>query len=405
MKEQSSKHGLKYATSKSVCHICGYIAAYSFDLKVHILRRHMNEKPIKCTKCSLGFVTKTEVTRHMRNQHTEELWYQCQVCEERFKSNAMKRIHEDREHEIEIYCKLCNNVFYKTSDLRYHRRVVHGPEKISEHAFSCDICFRVFYSQEHLQNHKVRHKSHKCIICNLVLATSNDLISHKRFEHNVHPVKRGRSSFKFRKMEDNNTFKCIICDYSSVKRSDFEEHLRAKHKYNAEKNAIFTMKDKITFECNICHSCFYRRKDFFSHVESDHPELMDKVCPYVCKFCSKKFTAPLNLRNHMLIHKNDRKFQCDLCDYSSVRKQDLNKHKRVIHSINQIECRYCDEKFNDEKSLKNHVNKHLGKKDFKCKICELEFYSKYAFVSHMNVHKNNDADPRHLCSSCGYDKK
>ena len=364
MEKKRTKHGPKYS-SKNICAFCGYIAAYSFNLKEHIMRRHTNEKPFKCEECPLRFVQNSELTRHKRNRHTKELLYKCEVCEERFKSLVLKNMHEDREHDIEVHCKLCNAVFYKKIDLRHHKRTVHGSEQMIKNAFSCDTCFRVFSSNEQLTRHKVQHKSHVCVICHLKLATSLDLRSHKRSVHNVNTIKRNRFA-------------------------------------KVEVNSILTMKDKNTFECNLCHSYFYRRTDFFSHVESDHPELMDKVCPYVCKFCSKKFAARQNLSNHMLIHKNNRKFQCDLCDYSSIRGGDLRKHKRVIHSINKLECKLCDKKFRQYKTLNNHVNIHLGKKDFRCNICGLEFYAKEKFLNHLAAHKNADDDHhRYLCPTCG----
>ena len=376
MNEKRSKHGPRYSSSKNVCPICGFIAAYSFTLKDHILRRHTKERPVKCTECSASFVTRPELTKHIRFHHTEDLAYKCQVCEKKFKSNSQKRKHEDEEHKIEIPCKLCKAVFYKQIELSYHRRLVHGSEHKVENGFSCDICFRVFFSRKHLTNHKVQHKSYVCSICSLKLANPNDLLSHKRIAHSIQPTKRGRSAFE------------VNDEISRDKLS-----------------SILTMKDKSTFECNICHSFFYRRKHFFSHVESDHPDLIEKLCPYVCNICSKKYHLAQNLRNHMAIHKNNRKFQCNLCNYSSVRSGDLSSHKRVVHSINKLECNLCDEKFSHYSALKCHVNKHLGNKEFKCTICGLEFYKKDKLLSHVATHKNIEDNYEHLCPICGFKSK
>lgn len=64
--------------------------------------------------------------------------------------------------------------------------------------------------------------------------------------------------------------------------------------------------------------------------------------PFVCSAsgCDKSFTNPSALRNHEIIHSDDRKFKCDECGATFKRSAAL-KHHKSYHGEPKIPCTVC----------------------------------------------------------------
>ena len=56
---------------------------------------------------------------------------------------------------------------------------------------------------------------------------------------------------------------------------------------------------------------------------SEHPIIIDHL---TCTICFKKFKKTYNLKQHLLIHTNDKPFKCDTCGKAFVQKSNLTKH-------------------------------------------------------------------------------
>ncbi|EFA02595.1 zinc finger protein 264 isoform X1 [Tribolium castaneum] len=68
-------------------------------------------------------------------------------------------------------------------------------------------------------------------------------------------------------------------------------------------------------------------------VEEAEPE---KIRKYQCKYCSKKFGWPTDLKRHILIHTGERPFKCQCCDSTFTRNFLLKKHQRKCHGPGDI---------------------------------------------------------------------
>ena len=107
---------------------------------------------------------------------------------------------------------------------------------------------------------------------------------------------------------------------------------------------------------------------------SKHPQ-DDRIRPYLCPVCDKRFTHRGTMKRHILTHSEEKTFVCTFCDKRYKSKVGLNYHKRRIHTLdnNTVEkvysCSECEKSFSLEKSLRWHKNIHT--EAYKCTVCGL----------------------------------
>ncbi|KOB63556.1 putative Zn finger protein, partial [Operophtera brumata] len=200
-----------------------------------------------------------------------------------------------------------------------------GPMKV------CEECGK--YVRD-LKSHALTHiplenrKKAKCEICDKLFATAQSKYKHKRRKHfgmkkecpichkmvlnlSVHQKMHNPEEFKF---------ECAPCGRRFVTKSRLDIHV-----------SVHT-KDR-PFECNICHAKFRLKLCMNLHIRRVH----DKEKSHLCQYCSKSFFKKHHLqlhlstcgkcfgsrtimKNHILIHTNDKKYACSLCDMSFVRR-------------------------------------------------------------------------------------
>jgi len=143
-----------------------------------------------------------------------------------------------------------------------------------------------------------------------------------------------------------NYFNCDLCTYKSLKKCDFMKHVSSvhqklksscpecgKHIVNVAEHIKLIHRKERRFQCQECsyRSCF--RNDLKKHVNSVHKKLK-RACPE----CGKEI---VNVAEHVrLIHKKISRFECKLCAYIAYKKQDLNKHVDAVHKkyLEAVEC-------------------------------------------------------------------
>ena len=109
----------------------------------------------------------------------------------------------------------------------------------------------------------------------------------------------------------HKTFKCPYC---SKNLANTKEHIKSVH-----------LKEKNHF----CQRCEYKtlfKSDLLKHDELVHQKIK-KSCPH----CGKQVA---NLHEHIrLVHKREKKFQCNYCGYSCVKQSDMRKHSKNVHKV------------------------------------------------------------------------
>lgn len=76
--------------------------------------------------------------------------------------------------------------------------------------------------------------------------------------------------------------------------------------------------------CNLCNSTYSFLSELNNHTTQVHGK-------YRCHLCEGTFTHRSNLLRHMLIHAEDKPFQCDICGKPGSRKDHLKRHILQCH--------------------------------------------------------------------------
>ncbi|CAD6996793.1 unnamed protein product [Ceratitis capitata] len=124
--------------------------------------------------------------------------------------------------------------------------------------------------------------------------------------------------------------------------------------------------------CIICSQCFQRRRNYATHMKRKHDVI-------VCPECPSSFKNILNLKKHILEHRNA--FNCSQCEQKFEKKSILSKHVKDVHRkpVGKFVCEACGEAMVTKRELTLHMLIHTDYIPFKCKDCGMCFKEKYRF--------------------------
>ncbi len=248
--------------------------------------KKVNTRIYQCPICNIIKTTRSYLTSHMRNVHTDVRKFECTQCHDKFKTSQSLKKHQ-LVHTVErkFKCSHCELSFKDDYTLKKHSALVHEGLK----RFICSVCGKDFGRADYLEKHLLTHseeRNFKCEICGDAFKVGDTLKTHKKTVHDD------------------------IGDGSNK---------------NQNKNC-----------CHICGKSF----NLPFHLR-EHLERHQDVRRFKCDFCEKGFNSKSNLRQHRSIHLNERKFQCHLCEKAFNLKIGLNQHLRT-------HADYCPEKTSDK---------------------------------------------------------
>ncbi|XP_041972499.1 zinc finger protein 2 homolog [Aricia agestis] len=168
------------------------------------------------------------------------------------------------------------------------------------------------------------------------------------------------------------TLHCEICSKKFDNAKKYYGHLRIHSKQNVW----------------ICDKCpnerFPNKQDLMKHSLTHKP--LAKV--WKCPQCTLAFEALWRLQQHLFAkHLNNRPHKCEQCDKAFQKPSDLKKHLDVHNDIKKYSCTLCKKKFSDRSNLKRHTMTHTSEKPFKCQGCRISFKQ----LASLNRHQKNCA--------------
>uniref|UniRef100_A0A1B0GMP9 C2H2-type domain-containing protein n=1 Tax=Phlebotomus papatasi TaxID=29031 RepID=A0A1B0GMP9_PHLPP len=232
-----------------------------------------------CRLCDKPYGSKKLLDEHM-NMHTGDRPYKCDICPKDFASKytlaAHMRIHTARPRPFT--CSVCHKTFLTGQNLSHHEKTHLGVKE-----YNCDVCDKAFGSSHNLRVHKIVHSGNKpflCRTCGKSFARRAEVRDHERIHTGEKP------------------FKCDICSMAFAQRSNLQSHKRATH-FNEKR-----------YKCDVCEKSFKRRRLLDYHVQAAHTGER----PFQCYICPSSFVYPEHYKKHLLIHKNEKKYTCEIVE-------------------------------------------------------------------------------------------
>uniref|UniRef100_A0A1B0DP72 C2H2-type domain-containing protein n=1 Tax=Phlebotomus papatasi TaxID=29031 RepID=A0A1B0DP72_PHLPP len=151
-------------------------------------RKLFNKKPphpIKCSKCSKDFLSRSEYKLHVKT-HEDDLKVICYICGATYKSKSALAIHMGVHNGVTPFeCPICKKFFTQKGAL-----VRHMPIHTGEKPYQCEKCGKQFIHYSSFHMHQLSHddiRTKKCPICGLKLRSNSHLNRHMRVHSGEKP--------------------------------------------------------------------------------------------------------------------------------------------------------------------------------------------------------------------------
>ncbi|XP_065095693.1 zinc finger protein 345-like [Ochlerotatus camptorhynchus] len=262
----------KHASNKPTCKICGNTFTTQATLFRHMLV-HTNEKPYVCSNCGAPFRRLFDLKNHVQKVHEGKNPHICVECNQEFNSYETLYYHKRYVHlkkarpktksqQVQLKCKLCDEINWNTSDLQQHISISHADE--SYPYFQCSQCPRKFINKQSLYSHKALHTD-KCVCkeCGNKFRSMSALKIHTESVH------------------EKRQLNCPICftktyTTQSALRKHMATHTKGKQ-----------------FSCDFCDKSFHRKDQLTIHRRTHTGEK-----PFECPNCLKRFSDDGTFSKH-----------------------------------------------------------------------------------------------------------
>ncbi|XP_046428495.1 zinc finger protein OZF-like isoform X1 [Neodiprion fabricii] len=188
----------------------------------------------------------------------------------------------------------------------------------------------------------------------------------------------------------------VVVNQVMVSRVEKSENATSMPKVEPSKNT------KKSAKCHICDIELNYEIRMIEHLNIVH----GIAKAFECNECSRSFSTPRQLKQHVKIHKAQIVYSCDECDYKSLHKVNIGLHQKRHHWKDySVFCEICEKGFIAQGELKAHLISHEVARPFACTTCGKSFKSKDHVKGHVRtLHPemcSSNTVKKYSCEICG----
>jgi len=254
-----------------------------------------DQELLACPECGSAFFWRSNVMRHIREQH-----------------RGIKTSYASCE-EKHLQCNKCGRRFSRLSHLRVHLQAHENVEKsggVRSEPLLCSQCGRKMSSARLLHIHMLRHsgvRPHQCKLCDKSFFVIGQLNAH------LSAVHRGKR------------FICDQCGHESNSKAALKLHCRSAHPVPGVQPP---------FSCSTCSRRYWTQAALQRHAVA-HDASRLSIRKAMCSVCSLRFRHVYNLAHHVkTTHDDDdyaTPFACATCSQQFETGQEFKTHYRSKH--------------------------------------------------------------------------
>ena len=326
---------------------------------------------LACYVCETVCESKAKLTYHLQSHSVVE----CEDCHKFIgKGSIISHVRKCKDLPRKVHsCDQCDYTTTWSKCLRDHKKRVH-----EEGGYPCDVCRKVFDSQDNLLRHKEVHSGgdFSCPDCDKTFKHLNSKDRHHRLHHNMI-----RSDFGFMILDQGQVttsakkkkgFACTAegCDKHFMARRDLDRHIAHKHAVPSPRK---------TYKCDACPYVCNDSFTFRRHLQTcdkhiaKHPRIVPMLSKEALVRIHKK--SAISDAHYLALLK-------DIQEETGALLMEGNLKKEIQDSINSFEDFYEVEPI---EILDKNGNKMVTSLAWVKKLQEL--------IQHI-IKKNNIKEPR-----------
>ncbi|CAL8137151.1 unnamed protein product [Orchesella dallaii] len=302
------------------CSVCNERFDNEERRDLHLQTMHQKEvsKTHICQHCSKGLSCPEELKLHQGISHVSaNRTYNCFVCQERFLTATLRRLHMKGSHDVSnrsgperLVCDVCGIECRTKGNLKMHLQI---HQEVRD--FVCAECGKSFTTRQFLRNHKFR--------------------DHVPADDKINPLT------------------CRICKKTFHNKSYLNKHNMTVHE------------KKYSFFCDKCGNGFLYMCRLKRHLMIQHGvgEPLMHICPI--ESCKKTFWSITHFKNHMARHRNEPKYKCRFCGKDFFCNSRRHRHEQIHTNAKTkpYQCEICNKRFPVRNYLYIHMKSHRKKQE------------------------------------------